>query len=265
MISRWMSVTTATGATARLVTTMMMRSADRGLSSATCVRCIVGSGRVRHFPADVAVIEGYIGVPGAGKSLSMTVRAYKTRKLYDEVVSNYSLNRERFKGTTLRRFSTADQLLSICEQALGSEAQRGDGKRRLLLIDEVHLIFDARMWSKVPQEFLRVLAQPRKAHLDMLYTAQHESQVEKRLRVVTNYLHLCKSWGKDFNFFSDTPYVFWSTCYESFEFRKPHAKDYGKRFYRFKKSWGDLYDTMEVLDRMSLDGIGTGVSPAEPV
>jgi hypothetical protein len=211
------------------------------------------------------MIEGYIGVPGAGKSLSMTVRAYKTRKLYDELVANYSLNPARFKGTTLRRFRTADELLSICEQALGSESVRGDGKRRLLLIDEVHLIFDARMWSKVPQEFLRVLAQPRKAHLDMLYTAQHESQVEKRLRVVTNYLHLCKSWGKDFNPISDTPFVFWSTCFESFEFRSPRARDYGRRIYRFRKAWGDLYDTMEVLDRMNLEGLGTAVSPPERV
>lgn len=210
------------------------------------------------------MIEGYIGVPGAGKTLSMTVRAHKTRRHYDEVVSNYSLNAHRFRGTTLARFQTAEELLAICERALGSSTSRGDGKRRLLLIDEVHLIFDARMWSKVPAEFLRVLAQPRKASLDLLYTAQHESQVEKRLRVVTNYLWLCKSWGKDFNFLSDTPFVFWATCFESFEFRHPRAKDYGRRMYRFHKRHGELYDTMEVLDRMSLDGVGTSVSPPEP-
>jgi hypothetical protein len=156
-------------------------------------------------------------------------------------------------------------LLAICEKALGTSTTPGDGVRRLLLIDEVHLIFDSRMWSKVPPEFLRVLAQPRKAALDMLYTAQHESQVEKRLRVVTNYLWLCKSWGKDFNPFTDTPFVFWATCYESFSFRQRGAEDYGRRVYRFKKRWGQLYDTMEVLDRMDLDGIGTAVSPPEPV
>lgn len=214
------------------------------------------------------MIEGYIGVPGAGKTLSMTVRAYKSRKLYDEIVSNYSLNFG--EGVRVRRFSTAEQLLQVCDSALGTSTRPGDGIRRLLLIDEVHLIFDARMWSKVPAEFLRVLAQPRKAALDMLYTAQHESQVEKRLRVVTNYLHLCRSWGKDFNFRSDTPFVFWSKCQESFEFRSPRARDYGTRFYRFKKKWGHLYDTLEVLDRMDLDelvtaGKATAVSPPEAV
>jgi hypothetical protein len=208
------------------------------------------------------MIEGYIGVPGAGKTLSMTVRAYKSRKLYDEIVSNYSLNFG--DKTKVVRFNNAEQLLAICEKALGTSTTPGDGVRRLLLIDEVHLIFDARMWSKVPPEFLRVLAQPRKAALDMLYTAQHESQVEKRLRVVTNYLHLCKSWGKDFNFWSDTPYVFWSKCQESFEFRSPRAVDYGTRFYRFKKKWGRLYDSWEVLDRMAIEQTGTqGVVSAQ--
>jgi hypothetical protein len=207
------------------------------------------------------MIEGYIGVPGAGKTLSQTVRAYKTRKLYDEIVANYSLI--GFEPTPVVRFRSAEDLLEILSTALGSEREPGDGKRRLVLIDEVHLIFDARAWSKVPLEFLRILAQPRKAHLDMLYTAQHESQVEKRLRVVTNYLWLCKAWGKDFNPISDTPFVFWATCYESFSFRQRGAEDYGRRVYRFKKRWGRLYDTMEVLDRMDLDGIGTAVSPPE--
>lgn len=207
------------------------------------------------------MIEGYIGVPGAGKTLSMTVRAYKTRRWYDEIVTNYGV--AFGTDTPIVRFRSAEDLLSILGTALGSSTEAGDGKRRLVLIDEVHLIFDARAWSKVPMEFLRILAQPRKARLDMLYTAQHESQVEKRLRVVTNYLWLCESWGKDFNPRSDTPFVFWATCYESFSFRQRNIKHYGRRFYRFRRRWGALYDTMEVLDRMNLDGLGTAPSPAE--
>lgn len=211
------------------------------------------------------MIEGYIGIPGAGKTLSMTVRAYKTRKQYDEIVANYSLN---FGETPVRRFRSAEDLLEILSGALGSETQRGDGKRRLVLIDEVHLIFDARAWSKVPMEFLRILAQPRKAHLDMLYTAQHESQVEKRLKVVTNYLWLCRSWGRDFNFIHDTPLMFWATCYESFSFRQRGAAEYGKKLYRFHKRYARLYDTFEVLDRMDLGelvaaGKATAASPPE--
>jgi hypothetical protein len=203
------------------------------------------------------MIEGYIGIPGSGKTLSMTVRAYKTRKNYDQIVTNYTV---RFGDkVNVLRISDADHLMAVCEHALSGK----DNARRLVLLDEVHLIFDARMWSKVPAEFLRILAQPRKARLDMLYTAQHESQVEKRLRTVTNWMWLCKSWGKDFNPFSDTPYVFWAKCFESFEFRNPRAKDYGSRMYRFKKRYGRLYDTMEVLERFDLEGLGTAVSPPE--
>lgn len=204
------------------------------------------------------MIEGYIGIPGSGKTLSMTVRAYKDRNLYDEIVTNYGLNFGRSRAR-VRHFTDADKLLEI----LGNALDARDGKTRLVLLDEVHLIFDARMWSKVPAEFLRILAQPRKAQVDMLYTAQHESQVEKRLRTVTNFMWLCRSWGKDFNPFSDTPVIFWAKCYDAFEFRAPRARDFGSRAYRFRKKWGRLYDTMEVLQRFDLEGIGTSVSPPE--
>jgi hypothetical protein len=209
------------------------------------------------------MIEGYIGVPGAGKTLSMTMRAFKVRKQYDQIISNYGLNFGD-TGADVHYIKTAEDLLEVAELAL----RRENTVKRLMLLDEVHLFFDARMWSKVPAEFLRFLAQPRKAQLDMLYTAQHESQVEKRLRVVTNYLHLCRSWGSDFNFRSDTPLVFWSSCFESFQFRQRGAVDYGRRVYRFKPKYGQLYDTMEVLDRVDLSelvhaGKATSVSPPE--
>jgi hypothetical protein len=207
------------------------------------------------------VIEGYIGIPGAGKTLSMTVRAFKHRNQYAEIITNYSLDFPECKAKIVR-FTDADELLGMLSTCLDA----ADEKKRLVLLDEVHLIFDARMWANVPPEFLRILAQPRKAGLDMYYTAQHESQVEKRLRTVTNWLWLCRSWGKDFNFVNDTPIVFWAKCFDAFEFRNPRARDYGSRVYRFKKKWGHLYDTLEVLQRMEMpDPPRVGkVSPPEP-
>jgi hypothetical protein len=205
------------------------------------------------------VIEGYIGVPGAGKTLSMTMRAYKERFYYDEIWSNYSINfvpgYKRSPGIH-RRFTKPQEFLEMCMSALYAH----DGKKRLLLLDEVHLLFDARLWNKVPQEMLQFLAQPRKASVDLLYTAQHESQVEKRLRIVTNYLWLCKMWGRDMNWFHDRPILFWASCFESFEFRSPRATSYGKKLYRFKKKYGELFDTMEVLDRMDIGEVGTGIT-----
>lgn len=199
------------------------------------------------------MIEGYIGVPGAGKTLSMTMRAYKERRWYDEIVTNYTLH---FAEDKVRHFRSAQELLDISMAALYAR----DGKKRLLLLDEVHLLFDARNWNKVPLQFLQFLAQPRKASVDMLYTAQHESQVEKRLRIVTNYLWLCRSWGSDMNWFSDKPLVFWAKCFESFEFRSPHARNYGSRIYRCSERYCKLYDTMEVLDRMHVGEVGTPIS-----
>jgi hypothetical protein len=209
------------------------------------------------------MIEGYIGIPGAGKSWSMTVRAYKDRRLYDEIVTNYGLNEERFgdHGTKLVRMRNAQDFVDITMRAL----YQPDGKRRLILLDEVHSILDARNWTKVPQEALMVLAQPRKARLDLLYTAQHESQVEKRLRVVTNWMWLCQSWGTAFNMFRDSPVFMYARCYENFSFERARTNPgrvecYGTRLSRISKKYTDLYDTMEVLERMDFQGVGTSTS-----
>lgn len=207
------------------------------------------------------MIEGYIGIPGAGKTLSMTKRAHQQRRMYDEIIHNYGLNPERFNRPMVRLMN-AQHFVDVTMDAL----YRPDGKRRLILLDEVHSMLDARNWTKVPQEALMVLAQPRKARLDVLYTAQHESQVEKRLRVVTNWLWMCKSWGKDFNPVSDTPFLFWATRFEPFSFerlaRSPQGakQHYGRRYYKVRKKDGDLYDTMEVLERMDFSTVGTKTS-----
>ncbi len=203
------------------------------------------------------MIEGYIGIPGSGKTLSMTTRAYKERRWYDEIWANYTLNFPqkkigKFDGQ-VGRFQNAEQFFQLCNGWLHAQ----DGKRRLILLDEVHLIFDARNWNKVPKEMLQFLAQPRKAKTDLLFTAQHESQVEKRLKVVVNWLWLCRMWGSEMNWFGDHPLVFWATCYESFEFRSPRARNYGARCYRFRPKYGQLYNTLEVLQRMDLDDVGT--------
>jgi hypothetical protein len=211
------------------------------------------------------MIEGYIGIPGAGKTLSMTTRAFKERRRYDIILTNYGLSQEAFgSDVEIARLRNASHFVEETMKALYAP----DRKRRLILLDEVHSILDARNWTKVPQEALMVLAQPRKARLDVLYTAQHESQVEKRLRVVTNWLWLCRSWGSGFNFFREAPIYLTAKCYDSFSFeaaRRGKAEVYGSRIYRVRKKYARLYDTMEVLERMDFAEVGSKVSPIAEV
>lgn len=202
-------------------------------------------------------VQAWMGTFGTGKTLSLSVYAYKNRRRYDEVVSNYSLNLGA-KGPPVRVIESAQELLEVFIHAL---ATREQGKRRLIVLDEIQTIFDARFWKDVPRDFLKVLAQPRKALLDIFYTTQHESMVEKRIRDVTQFVWWCDAWGKDFNPISDTPFIFWATCYAPWDLARARSnpkfvRHRGKRFFVFRKKWGALYDTMEVMDVMDVTSIG---------
>ncbi|MQB01775.1 MAG: hypothetical protein GEU78_16090 [Actinobacteria bacterium] len=202
-------------------------------------------------------LEGFVGRFGAGKTLLMTWRAYKAQGNYDELWSNYTLVPEFFPKVELHKFTTGDEFFAMIRNALDRVDGRPGGIRRLLVIDEIHSLFDARAWAQLPLEALTPLSQLRKAGLTILYTSQHESQVEKRIRNYTNFMWLCRSWGRDFNILRDAPLVFWATAYDNFEFRRPGAEKLGSVVFRVSKKKARLYDTFEVVERMSMEGLGT--------
>lgn len=209
-------------------------------------------------------LEGFVGRFGSGKTLLMTWRAFKAHALYDEVWSNYGLNPQYFRKTKVRRIESGPHFFTMIAKALADEDGRPKGTKRLILLDEIHSLFDARAWNQVPVEALTPLSQLRKAGLSVWYTSQHESQVEKRIRNYTNLMWLCKAWGRDFNFRSDTPLMFWASCFDNFEFRQRGAQSYGSIMFRPKAKRFRLYDTFEVVQRMDLEGVGA-IQPVREV
>lgn len=55
----------------------------------------------------------------------------------------------------------------------------------LLLLDEVALLLDARMYGKTPMDLLHKLMQFRKYELELWWSTQHLEYVDKRLRLLT--------------------------------------------------------------------------------
>jgi hypothetical protein len=55
----------------------------------------------------------------------------------------------------------------------------------LLLIDEAHILFNARLFGKTPANLLRKLTQHRKYGLELWWSSQQASQVDKMLRELT--------------------------------------------------------------------------------
>jgi hypothetical protein len=197
------------------------------------------------------MIQGWIGLPGGGKTYLMTRMAAARYKQYDEVCSNYPIDLPNY-----RPMRNLAEFLEIADEALrgvvGANGRRRRPPKRRVLLDEVHLWMDSRAWASIPPQTLRVLALPRKGGLDIDYSSQDFSNVEKRLRTVTNWLWDCRDLGKDFNVFQ-RPYAFQATRYPPNAFRKT-GKLRGKKdvliVARYRgRGAGNLYDTMEILDQ----------------
>lgn len=118
------------------------------------------------------MIIGFIGSRGSGKTLSMTIEAYKKYKQGYKIYSNYHLN---FPYTPY----TVDDLLAFAESGMyfGNTT---------FLIDEIHIYFDARCSGKARNRiFSYFVNQSSKNDIDIYYTSQFSRQVEIRIRLNT--------------------------------------------------------------------------------
>ncbi len=168
------------------------------------------------------MIEGYIGRPGSGKSYTLTERALREANRGRTVFTNYAL-----VHPNIYQFSP-EQLMDL--------------PPGLIVIDEAHLWFPARMSLRLPPSWLAMLSQTRKNGWDLLWCAQHESRVDRVMRDVSSYQWLCSAWFKQ----DGHPLFFVADSYEPEFFRRP-----GKRMTRsirmFSQKVANAYDTYESL------------------
>src|SRR5688500_8111586 len=107
-------------------------------------------------------LEGFVGRFGAGKTLLMTHKGFKSHKEYDEVWTNYGLNEDQF-SRPVHRITSGQSFFQMLRDALDAQDGRPKGTKRLVLMDEIHSMFDARGWAQLPLEALTPLSQLRKA------------------------------------------------------------------------------------------------------
>jgi zona occludens toxin (predicted ATPase) len=163
-------------------------------------------------------IEGFIGRPGRGKTYEMTRRVLEEADRDRLCFTNYPV---RHPNVYL---FTPDQLLDL--------------PRGLVAIDEAHLWFPARMSLKLPSSWLAGMSQTRKAGWDMLWSAQHESRVDRMIRDVTDYMWLCDTWFKH----NGHPVMFSAKSYEPEDFRRK-GKELTRYGHFFSKRVAQAYDT----------------------
>ena len=117
------------------------------------------------------MIIGYFGLPGAGKTYKMSMDSIAAMKRGYNVYSNYPV-----KGAYKLTFQVLVQLPSF-------------KKPTLLLLDEVQQFANSRQWKSLDPNLYFIFSQGRKMGLDLFYSAQDSSRVDKTLREVTNFFY----------------------------------------------------------------------------
>lgn len=168
------------------------------------------------------MIEGFIGRPGSGKSYALTRRVLMEAARGHRCFTNWDVAAEN-----VWRFRE-DQLLDL-----------PPGK---IFVDEAHLWFPARQALSLPPSWMAMLSQTRKSGWDLYWCAQHESRVDRALRDVTSWMHLCTSWFS----VNGHPLVFQQETYEPENFRRKGHREFSKWFL-FDEKVAAAYDTFERL------------------
>lgn len=169
------------------------------------------------------MIEGYVGRPGSGKTYTLTERAIQQARRGRQVFANYCIDEPN-----CWQFRPSDLL---------------DLPPGVIVIDEAHLWFPARMALKLPPSWLAMLSQTRKNGWDLYWSAQHENRVDRVLRDVSNWMWLCDGWFKR----QGHPLFFEAKCYEPEKFRK--NKGWNRRTFKlFDQKIANAYDTYERLE-----------------
>lgn len=168
------------------------------------------------------MIEALIGRPGSGKSYELTRRVLEEADKDRLVFTNYAVAHPNVF------MFTPDQLMDL--------------PPGLVVIDEAHLWFPARMSLKLPMSWLAGMSQTRKKGWDLLMAAQHESRLDRAVRDVCSFMWLCSAWGSH----NGHPIMFAARSYEP-EFFRREDKLLTRKVSFFSRRVAEAYNTFESL------------------
>jgi hypothetical protein len=170
------------------------------------------------------MIEALIGRPGSGKSYWLTKRVLEAADRDRLVFTNYAVAHPNVF------LFTPDELLDL--------------PPGLVVIDEAHLWFPARMSLKLPMSWLAGMSQTRKKGWDLLLAAQHESRLDRAVRDVCSWMWLCRAWGS----WDGHPMVFSASSWEP-EFFRREDRRFTRSFHFFDRRVAEAYNTFEALEQ----------------
>jgi hypothetical protein len=127
------------------------------------------------------MILGFMGDLGSGKTLGAVIFAYNIYFLSNKKLSIWA----NFTIKGANKIKSLSQLKRL--------------NNSILVLDELHILIDARMW-KFNKELMDYFLQLRKYNNFLIFTTQHIKQVDVRLRNVTQYIFYCQRFSKYFRY-----------------------------------------------------------------
>jgi hypothetical protein len=138
------------------------------------------------------MIQGWVGLIGAGKTMCAVEQAVKLAKRRGALLaSNIKVTAP---GVDVQQLATGDDGLDLEELAQLVADLRAEGRGLVLLLDEVGILMPARMWASFPVSLMFTLSQSRKLKLDLIYTSQDIEQVDAFLRRLTQWVWKVRAW-----------------------------------------------------------------------
>lgn len=184
-------------------------------------------------------IDMFIGMFGAGKTLTMTHQATLLYKKYGDdlrFISNYHLT-----GIPYIPLENFHQLLDL------GTMENDDKVGTVVLIDEISTVLSHRNFANFPLELLSVLLQQRKRHVYIMCTAQRFFMVDKIWRSITTRAIDCRKHWR----FSNLKY------YDAWDYEQAInsnvLKAFGNRWYFVHNRDYEAYDTEEMISKQSAD------------
>jgi hypothetical protein len=199
------------------------------------------------------MIEGYVGLLGAGKTMLAVQHALGLAKRRNAVLlSNIKVEGA---GVEFHQLGVGEDGIDLEELRSWQARTREDGGRGLvLLIDEVGILMPARFWQSFPIDLIYTLSQSRKMRLDLVYTSQDIEMVDSMLRRLTQWVYRVKCFPSPTNERRERGRRPWFFLVE--QFRPAHVnvgesvqrkRRLSRRWLRYRRGFEGCYDTDELV------------------
>jgi hypothetical protein len=164
------------------------------------------------------MVEGFVGLPGAGKTYYLTKLGLKGLKKNREVFANYKLKGAKY-------YTDLKEVIDI--------------KKGIILVDEINLICPSRWWDRFPPKLAYWWSQTRKNELDVYWTAQHQDRVDKIVKEITNWIWEIRKLPFNFRL---------AKCFLPEQINKTRRENFGSIFFYISKNIYKNFNTYERIE-----------------